>query len=259
MEKYKRKMNVVVMDPVQFHRDSLAHVLHKFLADRVEITDMVPSLSEIMRLLILKGPADIYITEAYGKNESYKTWRDFTHVMAKFFPSAIILVWSSKPTIFIRTINAFEVPTPCWQVPKKIAVDCFIRFLTQITDGEQFAPPYSRFCIGPTIPNLTLSEILIIADIIEGCSMQTLSQKYNIAYKTVATHKRNAMIKMCVSSNAQLRSLFMDLSFSRGINVEYFPIDISKKKFSHLACGNRRRLFSIRTRLMPAPARGHDS
>ncbi|MBL0881077.1 LuxR C-terminal-related transcriptional regulator [Serratia ureilytica] len=209
MKKYKKKIDVVVMEPVTFHRESLVHVLRERLADRVNITDVVSSLSEIMRLIMLKGPADIYITEAYGQNENYKSWSDFTHFMSTHYPSTTCLVWSSKPTMFLKKLNAVEGGGNCWQIPKIIGIDCFVRFLTRILDGETFTPIREHSCIGPPISNLTLSETIIITGIIEGDSIKSLAKKYDVAYKTVSTHKRNAMMKMRISSTAQLRNLFM--------------------------------------------------
>ncbi|HGM6879327.1 TPA: hypothetical protein ACKQDI_005103, partial [Serratia marcescens] len=93
LKKYKKKIDVVVMDPVMLHRESMVHILRESLADRVNITDAVSSLSEIIRLIVLKGPADIYIMEAYGPTENYKSWNDFTHFMCTHYPSVTCLVW----------------------------------------------------------------------------------------------------------------------------------------------------------------------
>lgn len=224
LKKYKKKMDVVVMDPVMLHRESMVHILRESLADRVNITDAVSSLSEIIRLIVLKGPADIYIMEAYGPTENYKSWNDFTHFMCTHYPSVTCLVWSSKPTMFLRKLNAFEGGQPCWQIPKRIGIDSFVRFFTQILDGEMPSPS-TRTCIGPPMSNLTLSEIVIITGIIEGHSIKSLARKYDVAYKTVSTHKRNAMIKMRISSTAQLRSLFIEGYILRGDKARCLPIE----------------------------------
>lgn len=215
------------------HRESMVHILRESLADRVNIADAVSSLSEIIRLIALKGPADIYIMEAYGPTENYKSWNDFTHFMATHYPSVTCLVWSSKPTMFLRKLNAFEGKNPCWQIPKKIGIDSFIRFLTCTLDGRT-TPPSTCTCIGPPMSNLTLSEIVIITGIIEGDSIKSLASKHCIAYKTVSTHKRNAMIKMRISSTAQLRSLFMEGYLLQGDKARYLPIESSFNQFIKL-------------------------
>lgn len=212
------------MDPVTLHRESIIHVLRESLADKVNITDAVSSLSEIIRLVVLKGPADIYIMEAYAPTENYKSWNDFTHFMATHYPSVTCLVWSSKPTMFLRKLNAFQGEGACWQIPKRIGIDSFIGFFTRILDGEMPAPS-TRTCIGPPMSNLTLSEIVIITGIIEGHCIKNLARKYDVAYKTVSTHKRNAMIKMRISSTAQLRSLFIEGYILRGDKARCLPIE----------------------------------
>lgn len=208
------------------HRESMVHILRESLADRVNIADAVSSLSEIIRLIVLKGPADIYIMEAYGPTENYKSWNDFTHFMATHYPSVTCLVWSSKPTMFLRKLNAFEGGQPCWQIPKRIGINSFVRFFTRILDGEMPSPS-TRTCIGPPMSNLTLREIVIITAIIEGNSIKSLARKHDIAYKTISTHKRNAMIKMRISSTAQLCSLFMEGNILRGDKEQCLPIGIN--------------------------------
>jgi DNA-binding CsgD family transcriptional regulator len=162
--------------------------------------------------------------EAYGPTENYKSWNDFTHFMATHYPSVTCLVWSSKPTMFLRKLNAFEGGQPCWQIPKRIDIDSFVHFFTRILDGEMPSPS-TRTCIGPPMSNLTLSEIVIITGIIEGHSIKSLARKYDVAYKTVSTHKRNAMIKMRISSTAQLRSLFIEGYILRGDKARCLPIE----------------------------------
>ncbi|EMW1017918.1 hypothetical protein AAEK50_004868 [Serratia marcescens] len=68
-----------------FHRESMVQVLREGLAGRVNITDAVSSLSEIIRLIVLKGRADIYMMETYG-TENYKSWNGFTYFMATLNP-----------------------------------------------------------------------------------------------------------------------------------------------------------------------------
>ncbi|MEL5366338.1 LuxR C-terminal-related transcriptional regulator [Serratia nevei] len=226
LKKYKKKIDVVVMDPVMLHRESMVHILRESLADRVNITDTVSSISEIIRLIVLKGPANIYIMEAYGSKENYKTWSDFTHFMATNYPTVTCLVWTSKPTMFLRKLNAYKMKEPCWQIPKRIDIDSFLRFFERVLDGE--IPSHStRTCIGPPMSNLTLSEIVMITEIIEGGSIKSLAKKYNVAYKTVSSHKRNAMTKMRISSTAQLRSLFMEGYILRGDKARCLLIEIN--------------------------------
>lgn len=220
LKKHRKKMAVVVMDPVMLHRESMVHVLRDSLADRVNITDTVSSLSEIIFLIVLKGPADIYIMEAYGPTESYKSWNDFTHFIAMHYPSVTCLVWSSKPTMFLRKLNAFDKGGACWQIPKKICIDPFIRFFTRILDGKMLSPSV-RSCIGPLVSNLTLSEIVIITGIIEGDSIKNLARKYDVSYKTVSAHKRKAMVKMRMSSTAQLNSVFINGNILRSKKTRY--------------------------------------
>ncbi len=207
------------------HRESLVHVLRESLDDRVNITDAVSSLSDIIRLIVLKGPADIYIMEAYGQAENYKNWNNFTHFMATHYPSVICLVWSSKPTMFLKKSNATEMRNPCWQIPKRICVDSFIQFLTRILDGDIFTPIRAHSCIGPPVSNLTINEIVIITGVIEGGGIKSLAKEYDISYKTVSSHKRNAMIKMCILSTAQLYGLFTGGYILRGDKVQCLPIE----------------------------------
>ena len=234
LAKYKKKIDVVVMDPMTFHRESLVHVLRESLADRINITAVVSSLSEIMHLIMLKSPADVYIMEPYGLSESYKSWNKFTHFMASHYPSATCLIWTSKPTMFLKKLNAFEGRNLCWQIPKRIGIDCFVRFLTRILDDEDFTQVHEHACIGTSMPDLTCREIVIITGIVEGYSIKNLAKKYGIAYKTVSTHKRNAMIKMRISSIAQLRRLYIDGYIIRSGESQYLPIESSSEQFFKL-------------------------
>lgn len=222
MKHCKKKQNVVVMEPVMFHRKSLVHVLLETLCEKVNITDAVSNISEVIRLAVLKGPADIYIMEAYGSTENYKNWNDFTRFIATYYPSVTCLIWTSKPTMFLRKFNAFNGSNPCWKIPKKIGVDSFLRFMTRVLDGET-SPASTR--IGHPISNLTPSEIVIITAILEGHSITSLARQYSVAYKTIHTHKRNAMIKMCISSTAQLRSFFIEGNILRDEKARCFPIE----------------------------------
>jgi DNA-binding CsgD family transcriptional regulator len=225
LDKYKKKINVVVMDPVAFHREGLVHVLRECMYDRINITDVVSSISEIMCLIMLKGPAEIYIMEAFGTKENYKVWNKFTHFMTKHYPSVTCLIWSSKPTMFLKKSNATEMRNPCWQIPKRICVDSFIQFLTRILDGDIFTPIRAHSCIGPPVSNLTINEIVIITGVIEGGGIKSLAKEYDISYKTVSSHKRNAMIKMCILSTAQLYGLFTGGYILRGDKVQCLPIE----------------------------------
>ncbi|MGP3121121.1 helix-turn-helix transcriptional regulator [Serratia nevei] len=227
MKKNEKKAKVVIMDPVRVHRESMAHVLREFLSDRVYITDVVSSLSEVMYSTMLRGPADIYLMEAFGQSENYKNWCDFTHFMATHYPSSTCLVWSSKPTMFLKKHNALNGNKACWQIPKKIKIRSFVHFLKQILDKNIIATPLSYSCIGPPISSLTLTEITIITYIIDGCSIKKIAKKHDVAYKTISTHKRNAMIKMRISTTAQLRSLFMDGYIIRGDHSRNLPIEIN--------------------------------
>ncbi|XUU47388.1 helix-turn-helix transcriptional regulator [Serratia nematodiphila] len=222
----KKKKEVVVMDPVFFNQQSMVHMLHDYFYNRLNITDVVSSISEVMRMIILKGPADIYVMEAYGKGENYKNWSDFINFMGAYYPSVICLIWSSKPTMFLRKLNSLEGGNPCWQIPKKIGIGCFVDFFKKVLDGEVSLSSNSNSCIGPPMCSLTLSEIVIITEVIEGSNIKRLAKKYNITYKTVSAHKRNAMIKMGISSTAQLRSLFKDEFILRGEKDRYLPIEI---------------------------------
>lgn len=202
------------------------HVLSEYFGDRINITDVVSSISALMCLNMRKEPADVYLMEAFGQSENYNNWANFTNFIATYYPATTCLVWSSKPTMFLRRFNAFEGKNSCWQIPKRIGVDPFIFFLTRILDGK-VTPFGTRNCIGPPMSNLTPSEIAIVTGIIEGRSIKWLAQKYNVAYKTICTHKRNAMIKMHISSTAQLRSLIIDGYILRGDKDRYLPVEIS--------------------------------
>ncbi|HAY0633627.1 TPA: response regulator transcription factor [Serratia marcescens] len=230
LKKNNRKINIVVMDPVVFYRQSMVQVLSKYFVERINVTDVVSSLSALMCLALRKGPADVYLMEAFGQNESYNNWGEFTHFMATYHPSVKCLLWSSKPTMFINKFNNFERGEAGWQIPKKIDISCFVSFLTRFFDGENFASYNSQFYIGPPMSNLTPSEIAIITGIIEGDSIKCLAKKFNVAYKTISTHKRNAMIKMRISSTAQLRSLFLDGHILRGGKERYLPIETSSNQ-----------------------------
>lgn len=108
LKKNNRKINIVVMDPVVFYRESMVQVLSKYFVERINVTDVVSSLSALMCLALRKGPADVYLMEAFGQNESYNNWGEFTHFMATYHPSVKCLLWSSKPTMFINKFNNFE-------------------------------------------------------------------------------------------------------------------------------------------------------
>lgn len=215
-----------MMDPVFLNRQSMAYILRDYFNDKVIITNVTSSISEIMRIIVQNGPADIYVMEAYGQNENYKHWSNFIHFMGTYYPSVTCLVWSSKPTMFLKKLNFLDGKNPCWQIPKRIGIDYFVDFFGRVLDGEDLSPSYAANCIGPPMSSLTLSEIVIITEVIEGSNIKRLAKKYNIAYKTVSTHKRNAMMKMRISSNAQLRSLFADGCVLRGEKDRHLPIEI---------------------------------
>ncbi|HAT3850629.1 TPA: response regulator transcription factor [Serratia marcescens] len=226
----KKKKTIVVMDPVFFNQQSMVHMLHNYFNNRLSITDVVSSISEIMRMIILEGPADIYLMEAYGHGENYKSWSDFINFMGTYYPSVTCLIWSSKPTVFLRKLNSLEGRNPCWQIPKKIGIDCFVDFFRKVLDGEASLSSNSTNCIESPMCSLTLSEMVIITDVIEGGNIKRLAKKYNVTYKTVSAHKRNAMIKMGISSTAQLRSLFKDGCILRGEKDRNLPIRIKEEQ-----------------------------
>lgn len=225
LKKSKGKINVVVMEPVRFYREMMVQVLNEFLTDRVKIIDVVSSLSELTWITLHKGPADIYLMEAFGMNENYQNWSDFTHFMSTYYPGTKCLIWSNKPTMFLKKLKSFEDENTCWQIPKRISVECFVCFLNKVLNGGVLTPAHS--CIGPPMSNLTIREIDIITEIIEGKSINSLARKYKIGYKTVSTHKRNAMIKMRISTISQLRSLFIEGCILRGEKARSLPIELN--------------------------------
>lgn len=224
---HKEKVKVAIMEPVELYRESLFSLLNERFDNRIDITSIVSSISELIRDAMIKGPADIYLMEAFGVNEDYKNWSDFTHFMATHYPSVICLVWSSKPTTFLRKKNFFEPKTQCWQIPKKISIEILQHFLKNIIESKPIQLPQGNLCIGPRMSNLTHNEIIVISGIIDGFSISEISRKFGVAYKTISTHKRNAMIKMRISTTAQLRSLFIDGYIIRGNKERHLPIEFN--------------------------------
>ena len=224
MNKHGKKIRVTIMEPVKLYRDSLIYLLDDRLNDRFDIMGGVDNLSELLHLFVMKGPADIYVMEAYGHNEDYKKWSKFTHFLAANAPNSLCLLWSSKPTVFLRQFAYFTEPQRCWQISKKVTVDVFVHLLTQLPGGGAIS--HSHLCIGPSITSLTLSEIIVITGVVEGYSAEKLSRKYGAAYKTICSHKRNAMVKMRVSGTAQLREFFM-VKEAADNEAYSIPIEIS--------------------------------
>ncbi|MDI3197814.1 LuxR C-terminal-related transcriptional regulator [Serratia ureilytica] len=224
MNKHGKKMSVAIMEPVKLYRDSLISLLDDRLYDKFDIMGVTGSLSELVHLFVMKGAADIYVMEAYGHKEDYKNWGKFTHFLAANAPNSLCLLWSSKPTVFLRQFAYFTERQRCWQISKKVAVDVFVHLLTRLPD--EGAVSHSHLCIGPSITSLTLSEIIVITGVVEGYSAEKLSRKYGAAYKTICSHKRNAMVKMRVSGTAQLRDFFMvkEVSDNEACSI---PIEIS--------------------------------
>lgn len=221
----EKKIKIIVMDPVQVYRDSIINVLEKYFNKIISIVGVAKDISELIRIIVNDGPADIYLMEVYGKYESYKSWGYFTDFIALNSPSSYCLVWSSKPTMFIRKFSNECLSIRPWQLHKKISLEKFLRFFLLLIDNKLISAPSTHLCIGPPISNLTQSEVIILSSLLEGDSMTCLSKRNRLNYKTISSHKRNAMSKMRISTTAQLYGLFIGGNMKIGVRQVDFPIE----------------------------------
>lgn len=226
--KTKKKKTLLLMEPVELYRDSMYHLLNDYISDAVVVTGVVTSLAEMMHSVVLNGPADIFMMEAFGQDENYKNWHDFTRFMSNNCPSSTCLVWSSKPTKFLIKLNTCDKEKVCWQIPKVIDINIIIRFMHQVICSSSPSSLYGDKGIAHHASDLTASEILIITGLMEGRSNLEIASKYKISSKTVSQHKRNAMTKLGVSTTFQLRNVIEEVYISNMCNMPHYPFDISR-------------------------------
>lgn len=204
----ERKKKVIVMEPVALLRHSMVELLVDYFDSQIDIVGVTGELSELMRLSVIHYPVDIILSEVFGESENYKNWGAFTDFIAISSPSSFCLVWSSKPGMFISKFINLNMKIRPLQIDKKIGRDHFLQIFSNVIDMEALPPVHINKRLESKLPDLTHSEIAIINGILDGYSISELSNEYRVSRKTVYTHKRNAMVKLNLSTTAELRSLF---------------------------------------------------
>lgn len=204
----ERKKKVIVMEPVALFRHSMVELLVNYFDSQIDIVGVTGELSEIMRLSIIHYPVDIILSEVFGESENYKSWGAFTDFIAISSPSSLCLIWSSKPGMFISKFISFNMQIRPLQIDKKIEREHFLQIFSNVIGMEVLSPIHINKHSEAKLPALTHSEITIISGILDGYSISALSNEYRVSRKTVYAHKRNAMVKLNLSTTAELRSLF---------------------------------------------------
>lgn len=217
------------MEPVGMYRDSMCRVLDDYIRDGVVVTDIVTSLAEMVHSVVSNGPADIFLMEAFGQDENYKAWHDFTRFMSNSCPTSTCLVWSSKPAKFLMKLNARDKEQVCWQIPKAISVDSFVSFMNHVVCGPFPSSPYGDAGVSHHASDLTACEILTMTGLMRGESNAEIAMRYKISCKTISQHKRNAMTKLGVSTTFQLRNALEAFYISSRTTMPRYPFDISRK------------------------------
>lgn len=77
---------------------------------------------------------------------------------------------------------------------------------SDLTLAEQVQDNLENFCIGV----LTSREVEIVQLILRGHSSKSIAHKVNISIETVKSHRRHIYSKLCIASQSELFSLFLN-------------------------------------------------
>ncbi|WP_164057969.1 helix-turn-helix domain-containing protein [Serratia marcescens] len=170
-------------------------------------------------MLMQSERVDVLIGAPYGPRETLLDWERFGRLIGCYYPDLICLIWTSLPVRFMRMFTPAEYGGQTLFFNKRVSIPVFCQIVLQVVLGYRLKKGvrcFPRENDELPLPSLTLREVLVLTELMEGRSLRQIAGLYNNSMKTISAHKRRAMAKLGVRSNVQLLMMLHSLSDTNG-------------------------------------------
>lgn len=195
----KNTLNVIVADAQPMIGWGLEHYLAAHCNARVSA--YANDTEGLLNALSEHAETDLLIMEMALPGERGRDGVHLIEWLRRHYPSVQILVYSllGAPLMATSVVKCGALGYVC----KRSALSVLNDALTRIRRGESFIDPTLRPQRHTGRP-LSPTEIDIIRRLAHGATVGEIAERTNRSVSTISTHKRNAMQKLGVTSDAQL-------------------------------------------------------
>lgn len=199
MSSEKKLLNVIVADPQPMIGWGLEH----YLPERglAQVKASVSDTDSLLEALAAHPEVDLAIIELALPGSRGRDGVHLIEWIRRHHPEVRILVYSimGAPLLATAAVKCGAVGYVC----KRHALNLLDEAFARIGKGETYIDPMLRQPRHSGRP-LSPTEIDIIRRLAHGATVGEIAERTNRSVSTISTHKRNAMQKLGLNSDAQL-------------------------------------------------------
>jgi len=195
----KKLPNVIVADP----QPMIGWGLERYLAEHqlAQVKAFVSDTDSLLEALSSQPDIDMIVIELALPGARGRDGVHLVEWIQRHHPDVRILVYSimGAPLLAGAAVKCGAVGYVCKRNPLHLLNEAFAR----IRKGEVYIDPMLRPPRHTGKP-LSPTEIDIIRRLAHGATVGEIAERTNRSVSTISTHKRNAMMKLGITSDAQL-------------------------------------------------------
>lgn len=202
------ELRVLIVDPLPLHCYCLQRVLDARFNASVHIVGKVRNLNDAT--IILSGlQVDVIVGTPVSELENMRDWQTFCRITALSHPSVTCVFLTDLPAELLKMFTPERARARTIVLKRNVPVDNFCAVLTILK--SQRLPVHLTLAFqhsdhhAATI--LTKKELMILAELMKGKTLQQISAVCGISVNTLSHHKWSAMRKLGKKSSLQLMFL----------------------------------------------------
>lgn len=199
MSPEKKLFNVIVADP----QPMIGWGLERYLLERElgQVKAFVSDTDSLLDVLTAHPEVDLAIVELALPGARGRDGVHLIEWLQRHHPEVPVLVYSvmGAPLLATAAVKCGAVGYVCKRNPLSLLDDAIAR----IRRGETYIDPMLRPPRHTGKP-LSPTEIDIIRRLAHGATVGEIAERTNRSVSTISTHKRNAMQKLGLTTDAQL-------------------------------------------------------